>query len=113
MGAGAGRSGLHYNYVVTQHGSGVELYIDRGRNSEDENMRIFEALQANRGEIEDAYGGPLEWQPLEGKRACRIRENFDGGYRDEERRPETQETMVDAMIRLEQALKPFIERLKI
>jgi hypothetical protein len=113
LGTGAGRSGLAYTYVMTQHRSGVELYIDRGRDAEEENMRIFEALFAQRGEIEAAYGGPLEWQPLEGKRACRIRENFDGGYRDQDRWPEIQDTMIDAMIRLERALKPFINRLAV
>jgi hypothetical protein len=50
---------------------------------------------------------------LEGKRACRIRRNFEGGYRDEERWPEIQATMIDAMIRLERALKPYIDRVAI
>lgn len=110
IGTGAGRSGLAYNYVMTQHGSGVELYIDRGRDSDEENMRIFEGLREHREEIEATYGRSLEWQPLEGKRACRIRENFDGGYRDEERWPEIQEEMISAMISLEAALKPFLNR---
>jgi len=113
MGTGAGRSGLNYNYVMTQHRSGVELYIDRGRDSEEENMGIFEALRENDEQIEATYGGPLEWQPLEGKRACRIRQNLDGGYRDQERWPEIQEAMIDSMIRLEHSLKPHIDRLTI
>jgi hypothetical protein len=109
---GAGRSGLIYSYVITQHESGVELYIDRGRpDSAEENMRIFETFAAHRERIEQTYGSELEWQPLEGKRACRIRERFEGGYRDRERWPHIQETMVDAMIRLERALKPHIEGL--
>jgi hypothetical protein len=111
IGTGAGRSGLAYNYVMTQRRSGVELYIDRGRDGEAENMRIFDALREHQQEIEAKYSGPLEWQPLEGKRACRIRQNFDGGYRDAENWPEIQDAMIDAMIRLERALKPFIDQL--
>jgi hypothetical protein len=111
IGTGAGRSGLTYNYVIGRHASRVELYIDRGRDSEEDNMRIFEVLRANRERIEAAYGGPLEWQPLEGRRACRIRQNVKGGYQDQERWPEVQDAMIDAMIRFEQALKPHVDQL--
>jgi uncharacterized protein DUF4268 len=113
-GTGAGKSGLSFNYTATQRDSGVELYIDRGRDSEEENRRIFDALLEHKDEIERAYGGRLEWQPLEGRRACRIRERFEnGGYRDEERWPQIQDAMIDAMIRLEKALKPHISALPI
>jgi len=44
IGAGSGKSGVTFNYVVGQHRAGVELYIDRGQGAEDENMRIFESL---------------------------------------------------------------------
>jgi Domain of unknown function (DUF4268) len=112
VGAGAGKAGLVYNYDVTQHGSMVELYIDRGRGAEDENARIFNALFAEKNEIEQAYGSPLEWEPLEEKRACRIAQRFAfGGYRDEAKWPEIQEAMIDAMIRLERALRPHITQL--
>lgn len=113
-GTGAGKSGLGFSYAVTQHDSGVELYIDRGRDSEEENRRIFDGLVEHKDEIEQAYQGSLEWQPLEGRRAFRIRERFEnGGYRDEERWPQIQSTMIDAMVRLEKALKPHIAGLPI
>lgn len=112
IGAGSGRSGLTFNYSVTQHGSKVELYIDRGRGAEEENARIFDALSDRRDEIERSFGRALNWEPLEGKRACRISQAFElGGYKDEERWPEIQEEMVDAMILLERTLKPQIARL--
>jgi hypothetical protein len=57
---------------------------------------------------------PLKWERLEGKRACRISKRFEiGGYKDEEKWPEIQEVMIDAMKRLEEALKPYIMQLKI
>lgn len=113
VGTGAGKSGLMFSYVMTQRGSGVELYIDRGRGLDDENTRIFETLLASRDQIERDFGGPLDWQPLEGKRACRIKRSLEGGYRDEERWPEIHEAMIDAMIRLERALRRHLDRLPV
>jgi uncharacterized protein DUF4268 len=110
--AGAGKTGLTFNYYVTQHGAQVELYIDRGHGSGEQNLEIFNALLAARESIEREYGGQLEWQPLEGKQACRIRGRVDGGgYRDEDRWPEIHDWLIEAMIRLERALTPEIRRL--
>ena len=48
-------------------------------------------------------------------RGCRISEQIDlGGYRDERSEwPEIQDAMIDAMIRLEKALRPHIDALEI
>jgi hypothetical protein len=114
IGTGAGKSGLAYNYVVRQHDANVELYIDRGKYSAAENKIIFDRLAQSKASIEASVGEPLEWQRLEGKRACRIKKNIDlGGYRDEDRWPEIQDAMIDAMIRMEKALKPHISRLDV
>lgn len=72
-------------------------------------MRIFESLRAHQAGVEQKYGGSLTWEPLEGKRACRIVERFEvGGYRDEEKWPEIFDTLTDAMARLEAALRSHI-----
>jgi hypothetical protein len=85
VGTGAGKRGLSFNYDVAQHETWVELYIDRGREQDRENLEIFEALHAHQAEIEHTFGGPLTWQALEGKRACRILAPIiKGGYRDAE-----------------------------
>ena len=112
---GAGRRGLRFDYVVQQYTSEIELYIDRGRDAENENDEIFDTLETAKGTIEEAFGEPLEWQRLESKRACRINKRFSlGGYRDDEERwPEIQDTMIDAMIRLEAALKSHIDKLPV
>jgi len=114
IGTGAGKSGLAYNYVVRQNDADVELYIDRGKDTEAENKVIFDRLAQSKEAIEADFGEPLEWQRLEGKRACRIKKDIDmGGYRDEEKWPQIQDAMIDAMIRLEKALKPHIARLDV
>ena len=75
---------------------------------------IFGALMASRDQIDGAFGNGLEWQRLEGRRACRIAYRMTaGGWRDEEKWPEVHEAMIDAMIRLEAALRPHIEALEI
>ena len=115
IGTGAGISGLGYNYAITKHEAYVELYIDRGKDSDDENLAVFKKLEAAKNEIETVFGEPLEWQELEGRRACRIRKTITkGGYRDsEEQWPIIYKDMVDAMTGLEKALAPHIKNIKI
>lgn len=110
---GAGKYGLSFNYDIRKHDAMVELYIDRGDGAEKENEAIFDKLHASISSIEQDFGEPLEWQRLEGKRACRIMKTIGmGGYRDEESKwPEIQDAMIDAMIRLEKALRPHIVNL--
>ena len=115
IGTGAGKGGLAYNYVLTQHGSTVELYINRGKDSKEENKAIFDALIKHQEDIERTFGEPLEWDRLDTKKGCRIVKRFSlGGYRDEEEKwPEIQDKMIDAMVRLEKSLRPHIAELKI
>jgi len=110
--AAAGARGLSFDYVIRQRDCQVDLYIDRGPGADQENKRIFDSLLSHKEDIEDSFGAPLEWQPLETRRGCRIASRIDlGGYRDEDRWPEIQTAMVDAMIRLEAALRPFFPSL--
>lgn len=115
VGAGAGKSGLSFNYTVVQHGATAELYIDRGQGGEEENRAIFDSFYGQREDIERDFGGPLSWEPLESKRACRIACRFEGvGYKDDESEwPGLHQSMVDAMVRLEAALRPHIARLPV
>jgi class 3 adenylate cyclase len=112
IGASAGKRGLGLHYGISKNEGTVELYIDRGKDSE--NKEIFDQLFKNKTKIENTFGKSLTWKRLDEKRACRI--NFKikiGGYRDEERYPEIHDAMIDAMIRLEKSLRPHIAKLKI
>jgi hypothetical protein len=112
---GAGRSGLSFNYVAWEHEAAVELYIDRGKECETENKAIFDSLYAKKAEIEAAFGTgemKLDWQRLDNKRASRVRVDIPvAGYCDESNYAQAYEGMVDAMVRLEKALKPYIQKL--
>jgi hypothetical protein len=110
---GAGKSGLTYVFAVRQHDGQVELYIDTG--DEQVNQAIFDQLLVSKAEIESSFGEPLEWEPLEGKRACRIKKVIDdlGGWQDEPAWPELQDAMVDAMTRLQHALRPKVAAISV
>ena len=111
---GAGIRGLGLGHVACKNDAQVELYIDRGKDCEEENKAIFDSLFDAQESIERAFGGPLRWERLEGKRACRISKVIEvGGYRDEGRWPDIHEQMIDTMIRLERALRPHIDALDI
>lgn len=113
LGAGAGKTGLSYNYSTRQHDSQVELYIDRGEGSEKENKQIFDEFIKHKEDIENVFGEPLNWERLDNRRACRISKKIDsGGYRDEGRYAETHNALIDAMNRLEKAFKPYISNLR-
>ena len=111
---GAGRTGLSYNFVVRQYDAQVELYIDRGVDSQDETLAIFDQIAATRDEIEQGFGGPLNWVRAGKGRGCRIQKAItDGGYRDELRWPTIHESMIDALIKLERVMSPRIKGLKL
>lgn len=116
IGTSAGVRGLGLNYVVWRKGGAAELYIDRGKGARDENKSIFDTLHANKDAIEKDFGGQLDWQRLDDKRACRIRiafEDLPGLQDDASDWATTQDAMIDAMIRLERALAPRIAKLNV
>ena len=114
IGAGSGIRGLGFNYSIRKHEGAVEMYIDRGKEAEELNKSIFDTLAASKDAIEKEFGWPLEWQRLEGKRACRIKKLINlGGYRDESKWASVHDAMIDAMIRLEKALRPHLASLEL
>jgi len=110
VGAGAGKSGLAYNYFVLQHRTGIELYIDTG--DKDENKRIFDRLHQERNAIESIFGEDIAWERLDNRRACRIAKYYDGGgYSDsEDEWPKLQDRLIDAMISFHKAVAPHLQQ---
>ncbi|HEX8128652.1 MAG TPA: DUF4268 domain-containing protein [Pyrinomonadaceae bacterium] len=108
----AGISGLHFRYVVGLERTRVELYIARPDAAV--NKRIFDELESHKHEIEAAFRGKLSWERLEGSKSSRIACPLsNGGSKGDEARWEmVQHAMIDAMTRLEEALRPFISRLR-
>lgn len=103
IGAGSGVGGIGLHFVATRQYGRAELYIDRPDKADNE--YVFEQLLARKEEIERDFGGPLEWEPLEGRKACRIKAEAPGNIFDREHWDSMVSFMVDAMCRLEQAVK--------
>jgi hypothetical protein len=105
--------GLPFTYTIGQEAGTVELYIDRGSGKKEENKRMFDWLLKHKNEIEQAFGGGLDWQRLDDKQACRIVHTLTlGGWKsDESKWPAIQDAMIDAMARLEHALAPHLLKL--
>jgi len=51
----------------------IILNIDRGKGSDEENLAIFHQLEEHKTEIENAFGGKLEWLEKPENRACQIK----------------------------------------
>ncbi|HEX3723785.1 MAG TPA: DUF4268 domain-containing protein, partial [Nitrolancea sp.] len=103
-----GYSGIWLNYIVRVNDARVELYIS-SRDAH-ENRQIFDQLYANKDKVESSLGQLLKWDNREGREICTIAMpvTSNGGYQDESRWPEVQEAMINAMIRFEEALRPFL-----
>lgn len=114
IGTGAGKSGLGFHYAALEHSARAEFVIDRGRDADKENETIFKKFLESRQEIEDKVDETLVWDNVEGRRFRKIFVPItQGGYRDEERWQDIQDTMIESMVRLEGVLRPYINKLVI
>lgn len=112
LGTSAGIQGLNWNYSVRKHDAQVELYIDRDKDSGEGNQAILNKLLEHKAEIEKTSGLSLLWESLDERRACRIRHIVPiAGWADESRWKEAYTELVSSMIKLEQAIGPWLKRL--
>lgn len=108
-----GRTGFALTPALTQGECRVECFINPP-GGEAKSTAAFNELLAQKDEIEAAFGGPLEWQPLPGKQSCRICVTYPGGWGASETEwPELQDRIIDALIRLEVALKERVLALEL
>ncbi len=103
LSAGSGLSGCPYSLIFSQKEIRVELLLTRS--STEENDFLFEQLILKKEAIEAAFGDPLEWLSLEGKKSCRIQfsKNADGFNKDHW--PEWVNWHLSHMSKLEKAFK--------
>lgn len=108
-----GRTGFDLNYVVRRHDAQVELWIGFGTGKSELNRKAFDALKAQQAAIEADFGAPLDWQELPESEGCRIRCVLpDGGYQSPaEQWPQIHDRMVDAMVRLDRAMRGRVAKL--
>lgn len=108
--AGSGVSGVHYSYVVRQHTSAVQLLFEGERSV---NKARYDWLLILREELEQSYGGQLEWRRGENLRKSDLSQEFEGGWRDDsDQWPAVQDQMIESMVRLEKAVRPYVDELR-
>jgi len=111
---GAGKGGLVYVYNITNKYASVIFYIDRGKDSGEENKKIFDNFFTHKDKIEEIFEGKLTWQRLGDRRLSRICKIYNyAGLNDKEKWDKLQNEMIDDMIKLEKAFKKYINALKI
>jgi hypothetical protein len=105
----SGFAGINLTYGLTQHGTTVILWIEHGPDWAAWNDAVYQGLVSHRVEIEAAFGGPLTFEAKDTNRSRKLIFALDkGGWSDPEAWPAVIESTVDAMIRLEAAVKPFL-----
>lgn len=101
------RPGISLSYIIHKADSRVELHLQRGERSEN----LFNYLQSHRAEVELAYGRPLHWRERRERKILRVQEIIEGGFlTPEESWPSIHEKLVDAMIRLDKAIRPLLQQ---
>lgn len=108
---GSGISNIHYQYLIREHDAEVNFLIERER---DRNKRDFDILAARQTEIEASFGAALNWNRSDQTIKSRITGGLPGGgYRsDRGEWPSIQDRMIDAMLRLEKTLSPYLSELR-
>jgi hypothetical protein len=108
---GAGKSGFTYSYVIRMDDAQIELYIDLG--DAEANKNVFETIYAQKEQIENVFGRPLNWQRLDKKQGCRVCYMFkDSGLLNKDKWSEIQKQMVGGMAELQKAIQPVINQVK-
>lgn len=111
---GIGRVGFSLTYFTRKSDSQVELWISFGSGQKAKSKAAFKALEQSKAAVETEFGHPLEWQELEDGDGCRIRYVVQGGYKSpQDQWPSINIALVDAMIKLDAALRGRVAALTI
>ena len=115
IGISSGFNGLNYMFWVNQKSIRIELRIDRGKDSDQENLLILRELSKHKDEIEAVFGSQLNWADLERYRLTSIRKDYEGfGYLANEKDWNMQiQQVVDDMRKLINATKPLVDKLRV
>lgn len=97
-----GISGAAYNCSFGRRGLVSEIYLQDPEPAVNEAR--FDALFRQREKVEEAYGGQLSWERLEGRKGCRIADLCDGDIDSTEDWSHYLDWFLDAQLRLRAAI---------
>lgn len=105
----SGHTGIGLPYGVSQHGTAVYLWIERGKDWVDWNDTVYRYLMAKKDKIEADFGDALTWDAKETNRSRKLIGSLElGGWADREAWPEVIEATVEMMIRFDAAIRPHL-----
>lgn len=103
LSTGSGISGVVFSFVISKYYARTEVYIARA--VKDENKFIFDELLKIKEKIEDEFGGALEWERLDDKKASRIKyEMQDVSLFNKDDWDKRANFMIDGMNRMEKSI---------
>lgn len=110
IGAGAGKSGVNWHFVILKDKGHAQLSIDRGKDKKDETDAIYEKINENKAKIEESFGETLIWDKVDGRLVCYVKTAATvGGLKDTDMWESIQNDLIDKMIRLEKSIKDFFD----
>lgn len=93
---------ISIDLVNKEHKIRVGLWID-------DNKEMYDMFYSHKEEIEAAFGGPLKWDRLEGKKAALFSTDIPGlDFNKQENYLVLIDKAIDNVVRLREAVKPFI-----
>lgn len=106
LSAGSGISAVSYNLIFSKKEIRVELWI--AKSSAESNIFAFNWLYEHKALIENSFGHELKWEPLPGKKSCRISFATPATSLDESNWPAMIDWLLVNLTAFEKALEPFI-----
>ena len=102
-------SGDFAYYAGKTKASGAQYWL--GSNARGDLRTALFRLNGNRAAVESAFGGPLAWNANDpdGPLSVRAEVGDAGDFLDESKWPALRRDMIDAMVRLEAALRPHLQ----
>lgn len=111
IGAGAGVSGIAYNFAFGKNSARVELYISNEK--AELNKFVFDKLYLKKESIEKDLGKALVWERLNEKKACRVRSDITAiSLYDKNQWDKIINFMITEMINLEKVFKEALKEIK-
>ncbi len=102
VGIGSSRCYISIDLVNKQHKMRVGFWIPNDKS-------LFDSLLENKNEIEQSVGQTLDWDRLEGKKACVISASIPGlNFNKQDNYPELMNKAIDMVLSFRDAFKPFI-----
>jgi hypothetical protein len=113
--AGFSRGSGYYSFCIGRVAFRVELYF-----SNDANKELIDAMLAYKDEIESSFGGKIEWERLENKKASRIKfempqeliNTLEGRFKNDANWNDLIDWYRDSMLRFYNAVNPYLEKIR-